>query len=81
MNGFKLNIPSPNVKFHEDYTNSGSRFSIINMSKKTPVSVLQCDRYEHHLLKTSILELFKPFEGIEKIIKRNDRILIKPNTS
>lgn len=49
------------------------------MKSKTPVSIIRCTEYKAEGLKPSLLKLFTPFGGIEKIVTRNSQVLIKPN--
>lgn len=49
------------------------------MQDKTVVSLFQCEDYTPLKVKETLLKLFEPFNGVERFIKRNDLILIKPN--
>ncbi len=43
------------------------------------VSVVKCDSYEHEKVESAIKESLRLLGGLEKIIKKNDKVLLKVN--
>ncbi|MBI5677589.1 MAG: DUF362 domain-containing protein, partial [Planctomycetes bacterium] len=49
------------------------------MTQKTSVSVVRCDSYDRDKVITAIGQTFDFFGGIQNIIKKGTKVLLKPN--
>ncbi|HID93374.1 MAG TPA: iron-sulfur cluster-binding protein, partial [bacterium (Candidatus Stahlbacteria)] len=46
---------------------------------RTKVAIVKCEGYGERQVSSAVSGLFKLLGGIERFVKQNDRVLLKPN--